>query len=742
MTAASDPYLDSQRPLDDRLADLLARMTLGEKAGQLTQGPITTPEEIEELTGAARRGDVGSLILGTWPDTSGRVANSLQRAAVMESRLHIPLLFGYDAIHGYRTTFPIPLALGCTWDPALVEAAQAVSAREARPAGVSWIFTPMSDIALDPRWGRVAESFGEDPYLVGQFVAASVRGLQGADPSAFDRTAATLKHFVGYGASVGGRDYNHAEIPAWQLRNLHLPPFEAGVRAGAVSVMSAFHLNDGIPAVANRALLTGVLREEWGFRGPVVSDYDSVNETIVWGHAADGAEAAGNALTAGNDIDMISGHYRRNIPALVASGRLPLAVVDEAVRRVLRLKFQLGLFEQPYAPETVPAGTFLRPDALALARRAVARSAVLLRNDGVLPLAPGAATRIALLGPLGDDAGEMLGTWPGFGLPADVVTLAAGLRTALPAGSQLEVVSGCELMETGPRTITRNDGTIVVDEAAKAAAQTNITGAVEAARRAEVSILAVGEPRGWSGESASRATLSLTGRQEELVRAVAALGRPLVLVVFSGRPLVLPELNRTGMAVLQAWHPGIQAGPGLTDLLLGTVAPSGKLTVSWPRSVGQVPVYYNRYQTGRPTQGGYRDSDWRPLYPFGHGLTYTTFAYSAAKLRPGQPGEHARLCAAVTNSGPRSADEIVQLYVQDVACVDGARPVQELRGWLRVTLAPGESREVEFAITDAVLGHVDRQGRHKADPGLYRLWIAPHAGTGTPVEFQFTKAQV
>ena len=732
----SPPYLDPSRAVEERVSDLLGRMTLDEKAGQLTMGPMHTPAQVEEQVEAARNGTVGSLILDSGPDVSGALANRLQRAAVEESRLRIPLAFGYDSIHGYRTIFPIPLALGCTWDTSLIEAAQAVSARESRAAGVNWIFTPMSDIALDARWGRVAESFGEDPYLVGQFVAASVRGLQGTDPSSPERAAATLKHFVGYGSSVGGRDYNHTEIPPYQMRNLHLPPFAAGVQAGALSVMSAFHVNDGIPAVANRALLTGVLREEWGYRGAVVSDYDSVNESIIWGYAAEGVEATLRAITAGNDIDMVSGQYRKSLPTLVLMGRIPLEVVDEAVRRTLRLKFLLGLFERPYAPERAPANAFLRPADLALARQSVARSAVLLRNDGALPLALNSSTRIALLGPLGDDAGEMLGTWPGFGDPADVITLAAALRAALPAGSILEVAAGCELQETGRRTITRNDGTIVVDDTAHDSANATIASAVTAALSADVSILAVGEPRGWSGENASRSSIGLSGRQEELVLAIAALGKPLVLVVFSGRPLVLPELNRTGVAILQAWHPGLQAGPGLADVLLGVSAPCGRLTVSWPRSVGQIPVYYNRFQTGRPTMGGYRDLPTTPQHPFGFGLTYTSFAYGEAELLPAHASERTRVAATVTNTGNRPGEEVVQLYVRDLACSDGIRPVQELRGWQRLTFAPGESKRVEFIVDDSMLSHVDRQGRDRTEPGVFHLWIAPHAGTGEPVVFK------
>ena len=762
-------FMHAETPsIPDRVETLLARLTLEEKLGQLSQGVIHTPEHVEAALADIRAGHYGSFILSAPPEIATELRNRVQHAAVEDSRLGIPLLFGADTIHGYRTTFPIPLALAAAWDADLVERTQAVAARETRAVGAEWIFAPMCDLARDPRWGRVAETFGEDPYLGSRLVAASVRGFQGENPAAADRTAATLKHFVGYSATTGGRDYNTTEITPFTLRNAHLPAFEAGIQAGALGVMSAFNAIDGIPAVANQPLLTGVLRDEWKFTGLVVSDWNSVAETIEWGFAATRAEAARRAITAGNDMDMISGCYRETLAAQVAEGTVPLAVVDEAVRRVLRLKLRVGLFEKPFADPDAPARNFLQPDAVALAREAAARSLVLLKNDGVLPLvlapfpqaagtpllassAPGhtQVRRIALVGPLADDATEMLGTWPAHGRPDDVITLAAGLRARLGTAASLTVNRGCDLLPSGPRTRALPDGSVVIDEianhTAEIADETDFARAIAAAREADVIIAAVGEPRGWSGENASRAELTLTGRQPELLRALAATGKPLVVVVFSGRPLALTETAEKATALVQAWHPGLQGGPALAAVLCGDLAPVGRLPMSFPRATGQVPVYYNHGTTGRPDMVDYRDLTRDPLFRFGYGLTYTSFAYgpveivapTTAETPTGQLAPAVSTArATVTNTGARSGEAVVQFYVRDVACSEGARPAQELRGWQRVTLAPGESRTVEFALTDETLGFIDRTGRHRVESGEYRLWIAPHAGTGVAAVYQ------
>lgn len=737
----------------DRVETLLANLTLDEKLGQLTQGVIHTPEHVEAALADVQAGRYGSFILSAPPEIATALRNQVQNAAVGQSRLGIPLLFGADTIHGYRTTFPIPLGLAAAWDTDLVERIQTVAARETRAVGVEWIFAPMCDLARDPRWGRVAETFGEDPYLGARLVASSVRGFQGTNPAAPDRAVATLKHFVGYSATTGGRDYNTTDITPFTLRNAHLPAFEAGIQAGALGVMSAFNAIDGIPAVANGALLNGVLRDEWKFTGLVVSDWNSVAESIEWGYAATRAEAARRALLAGNDMDMMSGCYRETLAAQVANGSVPLAVVDEAVRRILRLKLSVGLFETPFADPAAPARTFLQPASVTLAREAAARSLVLLKNDGVLPLAVAPTTqgaeatpaarvrRIALVGPLADDATEMLGTWPGHGRSEDVVTLAVGLRDRLGTTATLTVNRGCDLLPSGPRTRALPDGSVVIDEVANHTAavanETDFAAAVAAAREADVIIAAVGEPRGWSGENASRAELTLTGRQPELLHALAATGKPLVIVVFSGRPLALTESAEKANALMQAWHPGLQGGPALAAVLCGDLAPVGRLPMSFPRATGQVPVYYNYATTGRPDMVDYRDLTRDPLYRFGYGLTYTTFSFGSVEIvAPTTEGKPAQARATVKNTGNRTGEAVAQLYVRDVACAEGAWPAQELRGWQRLTLAPGESRTVEFTLTDEALGFIDRAGKHRVETGEYRVWIAPHAGTGEAAVYQ------
>jgi beta-glucosidase len=727
--------MSAQTPSDStRIETLLGRMTLEEKIGQLSQGVVHTPEHAKAALAEVRAGRLGAFILSAPPEIATTLRNQLQEAALHETRLGIPLLFGADTIHGYRTTFPIPLGLAAAWDADLVERTQAVAARETRAVGIEWIFAPMCDLARDPRWGRVAETFGEDPYLGASLVAASVRGFQGNNVASPEHAAATLKHFVGYSATTGGRDYNTTDITPFVLRNAHLPAFEAGIKAGALSVMSAFNAIDGIPAVDNHALLSGVLRDEWKFPGFVVSDWESVTEAIKWGYAATPAEAARLALTAGNDMEMVSHSYRDTLAQQVADGTVPLAVIDEAVRRVLRVKLRVGLFETPLANPDAPAATFLTPDAIKLARVAASRSFVLLKNDGSLPIAT-TAKRIALVGPLADDAAEMLGMWSAHGRPGDVVTLAGGLRAQLSTDTKLTVARGCELLPSGPRTHALPDGSVVIDVDATRTAALADAGdfekAVAAARDADVIIAAVGEPRGWSGENASRADLALTGRQPELLRALAATGKRLVVVVFSGRPLVLTEVAAQANALVQAWHPGLQGGPALAAVLTGDLAPAGRLPMSFPRATGQVPVFYNYHTTGRPEMVDYRDLTRDPLFRFGFGLTYTTFEFGKVEIT-----DTATARTTVTNTGKRAGEAVAQLYIRDVACSEGARPAQELRGWQRLTLAPGESRTVEFALTDEVLGFVDREGRHRVEPGEFRVWIAPQAGTVDAAVYQ------
>ena len=727
-----DPYEDPSRPLDARVADLLGRMNEAEKIAQLAQS--YTDEFQTNVVDLAAAGRIGSLC---FVHENPKFRNDIQRAAVERTRLGIPLLFGRGVVHGIHFHAPIAPAMAGAFEPALLEQASAIAARIARADGLDLVFAPMCDTARDPRWGRVSETCGEDPYLNALCVAAQVHGFQGRDPAAPDRVGACLKHFVGYSAVTGGRDYNETEVSDWTLRNLHLVPFRAGVRAGALAVMSSFNPIDGIPAVANHRMLTDILRGEWSFGGFVVSDWNTVGESITWGFAKDATDAAARALAAGNDIDMCSGLYEKGLPAALKDGRVPRAVLDEAVRRVLAAKFRLGLFDRPYVDEARLAEVLkdvAAKDAPFL-RACVARTCVLLKNDGVLPLATG-LKHIAVVGPLAEDVKEPNGSWTSFPAPCSA-SLAQALKEALP---EAEVVArtGCAL-DKGPDTEVRGDGTVVAHAAAGARDdQVLQEEAVAAARAADVVVMALGEPAGMTGENASRHTLGLTGHQQELFDAVAAAGKPVVVVVFSGRPLALPTIWAKAAAVLYAWQPGYEAGHGIADLIVGRASPSARLVMSVPHDVSMVPCYYNCPITGRPDQGFYRElgkGGRGTAFAFGYGLTYTTFAYQPVRIIPAKDGAPAEAETTVTNTGTRPGTEVVQLYVHQKACAEGCRPGRELRGFERVTLAPGEKKVVSFPLTDTVLGYVDRAGKDRCDAGDYQIWIAPDAGSGTAADF-------
>jgi len=734
--ARAGEYKDATLPVAERVRDLLGRMTLDEKVGQLEQGlfDMGMEKDLEPFLAEIRAGAIGSYILML---DDAKYRNALQKAAVTESRLGIPLLFGADVIHGHRTVFPIPLGLACAWDPELFERAQTVAAREARAMGLNWTFAPMCDLARDARWGRVAETGGEDPYLNSQFAAAAVRGFQGPGPATPGRLVACLKHFVGYSAAVGGRDYNHTEIPPFALRNMHLPPFHAGVDAGALTVMSAFNANDGIPAVANKQMLTDVLRGEWGFHGFVVSDWEGVREAIDWGFAPGERAAARLAIGAGNDVEMMTRLYR-DLPRQVKEGEMPEDVLNEAVRRVLRVKFLAGLFEEPYTPEGAYAETILRPESRELAREAVGRSCVLLKNDNVLPLGD-KPMRIALIGPFAADGREMLGCWISQGHGADVVTLAEALPKALPEGSMVRTVFGCDINGDVPRTKTLTDGTVVIDPAAATpTGRFDLFAAVQAASESDVVIMTLGEPWSWTGENASRASIGLTGRQQDLFHAVVSVGKPVVVVIFCGRPLGIPAVIERAAAVLVAWQPGVEAGTGISDLLTGRRDPSGRLTVSWPRESGQLPMYYNHFTTGRPAGGfiHYRDMTREPMFTFGYGLGYTFYEFGPVTVEKGDGGGLVAR-ARVKNAGHRAGETVAQLYIRQLACQEGVRPAQELRGFQRLRLEAGEEREVEFALNGNVLGYVGRDGKWRADAGDYVAWVASRADFGEGVRFHF-----
>jgi beta-glucosidase len=712
--------------IEQRIDGLLGEMTIREKLGQLTQiFSGDAAKDWDAVRAGIRRGEVGAFI---WALQDPVLRDQLQREAVENSRLGIPILFGMDIIHGARTVFPIGLGLACAFSPELFEETQKVAAVECRRMGIDWIFAPMCDLARDPRWGRVAESCGEDPYLGALCSAAQVRGLQWTKNRRRSQ-AACLKHFVGYSEVVGGRDYNESDVGDWVLLNQHLPAFHAGIEEEALTVMSSFNTVDGIPMAANARLLTEVLRDRWKFTGFVVSDWHAVGGLVDWGCARDRAEAARLALRAGNDMDMISGCFLSTLEEEVSAGRVALEEVDQAVRRVLRIKLRIGLFDSPYirGAKEIP----LRRRRVALARRCVAESVVLLTNHGVLPLSRD-VSRIALIGPFADDPHEMLGCWAEWGRPEDVVTLAAGLRGALSENVILDVVKGCGANPLAPPLRNGNGG-----EALEGELRNGFLEAISAASAAELVIMAIGENRSWTGESGSRAELGLTGAQQELFDAVAELGKPMVSIVFSGRPLSLPKVWEKSGAVLYAWQPGIQAGAGIADVLFGDRPPSGRLCMSVLQNIGQTPLYYNHSRTGRPGEGQLREGRLeQAAFWFGHGLTYTSFRYGPVRIADGAgPGAPSVAVAEIENTGPRAGVETVQLYIRQTSCHEGVRPQQELRGFRKIALDPGEKREVAFVLDGKVLGYRSRSGAWKVDAGDYLVWIAPRALAGEPARY-------
>jgi len=710
--------LSAQRPAaEPQIDSLLARMTLEEKLGQLNQVSVDGQPNAEQLD-LARKGLVGSFLNLAGADAT----HAAQHVAVTESRLHIPLILGLDVIHGYRTIFPIPLGEAASWDPEAVEAAAHVAAKEAAAAGVHWTFAPMVDIARDPRWGRIAEGSGEDPYLGSAMAAARVGGFQGKDLRAPDAVLATVKHFAAYGGAEGGRDYNTVDLSERTLREAYLPPYHAAIDAGAGSVMTSFNEIGGIPSTASPWLMTTLLRREWGFKGFVVSDWTAVAELLNHGVAGSRADAGKLALEAGVDMDMVSRIYVSDLPALVRAGRIPVAVVNEAVRRVLRAKAALGLFDDPdhgATPERERAA-LLAPEHRQLARRVAEESIVLLKNEGqVLPLAARVKT-LAVIGPLADDKTSALGSWPGRGEPQDAVTPLEGIKQR--AGSVSVVYAkGCGITDTSTA---------------------GFADAVAAAKQADVAVLVLGEAGDMSGEAASRAELDLPGVQERLLEAVQATGTPVVLVVNSGRPLTIAWAAEHVPAIVESWFLGVETGPALAAVLFGDVSPSGKLPVTFPRAVGQIPLYYNHKNTGRPTgpdkyTSKYIDLPVTPLFPFGHGLSYTTFSYSDLRLSAPRitPTGTLRASVSVTNTGSREAAEVVQLYVHDeVASV--TRPVRALAGFRRVSLKPGEARTVEFSLTAKELGLYNKDMKFVVEPGKFRVFVGGSSVGGLEGEFE------
>jgi beta-glucosidase len=725
--AATALLAQSGARVDDRVESLLARMTIDEKIGQMSQSTEMAAPLSEKIKGEIRGGRWGSFLNAGLPADRAEA----QRIATQESRLRIPLIFGRDVIHGYKTIFPIPLGQAASWDPALVEAAARQAAIEASAESIHWTFAPMVDIARDPRWGRVAEGLGEDPVLAGALAAAMVRGFQGNSLTDAGSIAACVKHFAGYGAAEAGRDYNSAWIPQLLLREVYLPPFRAALDAGVASFMTSFNTLNGVPATGNRFLLQDILRGEWKYNGLVVSDYESVREMIPHGYAADARDAARKASTAGVDMEMVSTTYFDHLKDLVQSGAVSMGVVDAAVRNILRLKFRLGLFDRPIpAPKEIDPG----PASLAVAERAAIGSAVLLKNEGgALPLSKSMRT-VAVIGPLADSRADQVGTWSMDARLDAVETPLAALRKAL----------GPERVLYAPGLRNSRDR----DHAGFAAA-------VDAARQADVVLLFLGEEAILSGEARSRAFLDLPGAQDALVSAIHEAGKPIILIVMAGRPLTFHDAAAQSAAVLYAFHPGAMGGPALAKLLLGEAAPSGRLPISFPRTVGQVPIYYAHLSTGRPAStkelgiplgnpenpsgytSKYIDVDFTPEYPFGYGLTYTRFEYSNLRLssRELRDGGSVTVTVDIANRGGRDGVETVQFYERHTSA-SVAQPVRRLRAFQRIALKAGETRPVEFKITAADLAFYNDRLELTTEPGRVQLWIAPDAASGVSAEIE------
>jgi beta-glucosidase len=736
------PRLDNPA-IEQRINQLLGQMTLEEKVGQLVHADSSSERETARSDYRER---IAKGLVGSLENVTGAAeTNALQKLAVEKSRLHIPILFALDVIHGYRTVFPVPLAMASTWDPLLVERASRIAAKEATGEGIHWTYSPMLDIARDARWGRIVEGEGEDPYLASAMAVAYVRGYQGDRLDDPQSMLACMKHFVGYGAAEAGRDYNSVDISERTLRQIYLPPFHAAVEAGGGSIMSAFNTLNGVPADSNWFTLTHILRQEWGFQGVTISDYGSVGEMIAHGVALDGETAARKTILAGLDIDFESNLFSRYLPELVRSGAVPEGALDQAVRSMLRIKFALGLFDHPYTPQPAAGDDPpLDPADLEFARTVAERSFVLLKNGesggkATLPLGAEIHT-IALIGPLADSAADMLGPWRARGNAADVVTLRTALTSRVqPSGRQVLYVKGTEIL-------TAADG--------------GFAEAVAAAKRADVVLMALGEDSLWmTAEAASRAHLDLPGNQQQLLEAVAATGKPMVLIVFSGRPLTLTWAADHVPAILQAWFPGVQAGPALVRTLFGDVSPSGKLTVSMPRSVGQEPLYYDALNTGRPADGidlsrppgnkhekyhsRYVDEPNAALFPFGYGLSYTRFSYSPLELSTSQlsasglnhkTAQSLRVSTTVSNTGSRSGDEIVELYLR-LRGTSVSLPVKQLEGFRRVTLAPGESKRVEFTVGRDELAFWNIDMQDSVEPANATVWIGPSSAEGESADF-------
>lgn len=732
--ADSTGWMRPDPKMDRFIADLMAKMTLDEKVGQLTlltsNWESTGPTMREGYKDDVRAGRVGAIFNAY----TAQYTRELQQLAIEGTRLKIPLIFGYDVIHGHRTIFPISLGEAASWDLQAIEKAARISAIEASAEGIHWTFSPMVDIARDARWGRISEGAGEDVYLGSLIAKARVRGYQGDDLSRPDTILATAKHFAAYGAAQAGRDYHTVDISERTLRDVYLPPFKAAADAGAATFMTSFNEVDGVPASGNHYLLTDVLREKWGFKGFVVTDYTSINEMVPHGYARDLKQAGEQAMNAGVDMDMQGAVYMENLAKSITEGKVDMKRIDAAVKSILEMKYRLGLFDNPYryADEAREKATIYKPEFLDAARDVARKSIVLLKNkDNVLPLAA-TAKSIAVIGPLGNSKEDMIGSWSAAGdRRTRPVSLLEGLQTRAPKGTSVAYARGA-----GYR----------FDEAGKT---DGFDEALALAQKSDVIIAAMGERWDMTGEAASRTSLDLPGEQQALLEELKKTGKPIILVLMSGRPNSIEWADANVDAILEAWYPGTMGGHAIADVLYGDYNPSGKLPVTFPRTVGQVPIHYDMKNTGRPIELGapgakyvsrYLNTPNTPLYPFGYGLSYTSFGYSPVTLDKAKirPGESLTATVTVTNSGARDGEEVVQLYVRDLVG-SVTRPVKELKGFQKIMLKKGEKRTIRFTLTDTDLAFTRADMSWGSEPGQYKLWVGPSSAEGSEASFELTE---
>ena len=703
-------------------AELMKKMTLEEKIGQMIQVPLNSKPDrpVDEMI---QKGEVGSFLF----ITDAAEIDRLQHVAVEQSRLHIPLLFGFDVVHGFRTIYPVPLAMAASWDPAVAERAQTMAAKEARATGVQWTFAPMVDIARDPRWGRIMEGAGEDPFLGSRMAEAQVKGFQGAYLGAPDHILACVKHFAGYGAALGGRDYEESNISDEQLWNVYLPPFHAAIEAGAGSLMSAYMDLNGVPATANRFLLHDVLRDDWKFQGMVVSDWESVHNLVTHGFAKDDEDAAVRAVNAGVDMEMTSHSFRDDLPAAVRKGLVTQATIDAAVEDILVTKYKMGLFRNPYIDVPHAAAQLVTPEQREASRQTATRTAVLLRNEGnLLPLNKSFQS-IALIGSLAESKADIMGSWSLAGHPADSVTVLEGMQKRFGTGVRIAYTKGIEIEREQPSIFDEQFASPKPTLTTEAERDAEFHHAMDLIRKSDVAVLVLGELQSMSGERASRASLGLPGKQEELLEAAVATGKPVVLVLMNGRPLDITWASTHVPAILEAWYPGTEGGDAIADLLSGDANPGGKLPIAWPRSVGQIPINYARNLTQIPEaiNERYWDESSAPLYPFGYGLSYSSFTMTNLKLAAASVRAGSKLGVSVDllNTSARNGDEVAELYTHQRAG-SASRPVRELKGFLRVALKGHEKRRVTLMLDTKELGFWSSQThRWGMEAGTFDVWV-------------------